>query len=86
VSTQLRLVDPPEPEKTTKSTRRATTTGRTGPKRTTVTRTRRGGRRAVDWGDWHLDTRTRNVGRAGVARARRALEDAVASEELSQAS
>jgi hypothetical protein len=86
VSTQLRLVDPPEPEKTTRSARRATTKGRTGPKRTRVAPARRGGRRAVNWGDWQLDARTRSVGRAGVARARRALEDAVAAEELSQAS
>jgi hypothetical protein len=86
VSTQLRLVEPPEP-KVTKSSRRATTAGRTAPKRTgRPTPARGGGRRAVNWGDWRLDARTRSVGRAGVARARRALEDAVVAEELSQAS
>ena len=85
VSTQLHLVDPPESE-TTKSRRRATTV-RAAPKRTgRPTPARGGGRRAVNWGDWRLDARTRSVGRAGVARARRALEDAVAAEELSQAS
>ncbi len=86
MSTQLRLVDPPEPE-ATKPGRRAATKGRTAPKRTgRPTPARGGGRRAVNWGDWRLDARTRSVGRAGVARARRALEDAVASEDLSQAS
>ena len=86
MSTQLRLVDLPEP-KATKPSRRATTTDRTAPKRTgRPTPARGGGRRAVNWGDWRLDARTRSVGRAGVARARRALEDAVASEDLSQAS
>ena len=85
MSTQLRLVDPPEPE-ATKSSRRATR-ARTAPTRTgRPTLARGGGRRAVNWGDWRLDARTRTVGRAGVARARRALEDAVAAEELSQAS
>jgi hypothetical protein len=43
-------------------------------------------RRSVNWGDWRLDARTRTVGRAGVAAARRALEEAAASEQLSQAS
>jgi hypothetical protein len=85
VSTQLRLVDPPEPKATT--SRRRATTARTAPQRTArPTPARGGGRRAVNWGDWRLDARTRSVGRAGVARARRALEDAVAAEELSQAS
>ena len=32
--------------------------------------------RAVHWADWHLDARTRRVGRAGVAAARAALEQA----------
>jgi hypothetical protein len=87
VSTQLRLVDPPEPEASKSTRRRATTSGRTAPKRTgRAAPARGGGRRAVNWGDWRLDARTRSVGRAGVAQARRALEDAVAGEELSQAS
>ena len=55
--------------------------------RATVSRTgRHDGRRAASWGDWRLDATTRSVGRAGVARARRALEEAAAAEELSQAS
>jgi hypothetical protein len=32
--------------------------------------------RTVHWADWHLDARTRRVGRAGVAAARAALEQA----------
>ncbi|MFI5053826.1 MAG: hypothetical protein ACHQDE_05645 [Acidimicrobiia bacterium] len=43
-------------------------------------------RRAVSWGDWRLDARTRRVGRQGVAAARRALESAQAAEGLSRAS
>jgi hypothetical protein len=33
--------------------------------------------RTVHWADWHLDARTRLVGRAGVAAAKAALEQAV---------
>jgi hypothetical protein len=40
----------------------------------------------VRWGDWHLDEQTRRVGRAGIAVARRALEDARVAQELRQAS
>ena len=86
MSTQLRLVEPPEPRATASTRapkRRARTTGR--PRATTVTRSARTGRRAAAWGDWHLDARTRRVGQAGVARARKALE-AAAEQELSQAS
>ena len=43
-------------------------------------------RRAVNWGSWQLDDRTRRVGRAGVAAARKALEDARSAEELRRAS
>jgi hypothetical protein len=46
---------------------------------------RRSGR-VVRWGDWHLDEQTRRVGRAGVAAARRVLEDARAAQDLRQAS
>jgi len=49
-------------------------------------RTGGSGRRAVRWGEWQLDARTRRVGREGVAAARRALEEARLGEELSQAS
>jgi hypothetical protein len=85
VSTQLRLVEPPEPRppaSTRSPKRRARTSGRP---RAAVTRSARTGRRAAGWGDWHLDARTRRVGQAGVARARKALE-AAAEQELSQAS
>jgi hypothetical protein len=82
VTTQLRLVEPPEtpagraarPPK-----RRDRTTDR--PRAASVARSRRTGRRSVNWGDWQLDARTRKVGRAGVANARRALE-AAAEQEL----
>jgi hypothetical protein len=43
-------------------------------------------RRAVNWGNWQLDDRTRRVGRAGVAAARKALADARSADELRQAS
>jgi hypothetical protein len=94
VSTQLRLVEPPEPRangpkgpkgpkgpqslKASKARTRTTARGRVVPSART-------GRRATTWGDWHLDARTRKVGRAGVAAARRALE-AAAEQELSRAS
>ena len=103
VSTQLRLVEPPEP-----SSRPASGTKRAskGPaKGTEQSRSRRGrsqrldrtgtaqvsrtGRRAAAWGDWRLDAGTRQVGRAGVAQARQALEAALEAEldhDLSQAS
>jgi hypothetical protein len=100
VTTQLRLVEPPEP-----TSRPATGTKRAskGPaKGTEQSRSRRGnsraktatvsrtGRRAASWGDWRLDAGTRQVGRAGVAQARRALEaaleQAALQQELSQAS
>ena len=83
MSTQLRLVDAPATRKP-KSTKAAKSS------RSSVARTGqitgRNARRAVNWGDWRLDATTRSVGRAGVARARRALEEAAAAEELSQAS
>jgi hypothetical protein len=96
VTTQLRLVEPPEP-----SSRPASGTSKRaskGPaKGSQPSRSRRGrsqavtgtrtGRRAAAWGDWRLDAGTRRVGRAGVARARQALEAALEHElDLSQAS
>jgi hypothetical protein len=75
VTTQLRLVEPPAPAKKASS-------GRARGRGATVTRS---GRRSAGWGEWHLDARTRRVGRAGVADARRALEAAI-EQELSQAS
>ena len=82
MSTQLRLVDtlPPVP-RTGKASR-----PRSGKQPRKATRTAAPTRRAVQWGDWRLDARTRTVGRAGVAAARRALEEAAASEQLSRAS
>jgi hypothetical protein len=95
VTTQLRLVEPPEPSSRTASgtNKRASTGPGTGSE---VSRSRRGraragavtvartssrtGRRAVAWGDWRLDAGTRRVGRAGVAQARRALETALEQE------
>ena len=79
MSTQLRLVETPDTTspKPKKAAKRP---------KTTVAPARRGSRRAVNWGEWHLDARTRTVGRAGVARARQALEAAATSEELSRAS
>jgi hypothetical protein len=90
VSTQLRLVEILPPAPRTGNEPRAGTPTRnkpTGNKQTRkATRTVAPSRRAVQWGDWRLDTRTRTVGRAGVAAARRALEEAAASEQLSRAS
>ena len=43
-------------------------------------------RRVASWGEWNLDSRTRNVGRAGVAAARRALEERRDAEALPRAS
>jgi hypothetical protein len=104
VSTQLRLVEPPEPSARTASgtVKRASKTASKGPAtgsqpsrsrrgRANVTRSgRHDGRRAASWGDWRLDAGTRQVGRAGVAQARKALEAALEQaafeHSLSQAS
>jgi hypothetical protein len=70
VAQQLRLVDTP------RSTHPRVTrpgTGRTASGRVATPRARR----AATWGDWQLDARTRQVGKAGVAAARRALEEAI---------
>jgi len=92
VTTQLRLVETPEPRprpargKATRATSTAPARART----TRRARTGRDGRRAAaSWGDWRLDAGTRQVGRAGVAQARRALEAALETSSeglLSQAS
>ena len=79
MSTQLRLVEAPAT-----STPKAAKARRSA--KSSVDTARRDARRPVNWGDWRLDARTRTVGRAGVARARQALAEAAASEELSQAS
>ena len=85
MSTQLRLVETLLPAPRAGKVPRAGTQTRDKQPRK-ATRTVGASRRAVQWGDWHLDTRTRTVGRAGVAAARRALEEAAASEQLSEAS
>jgi len=88
VTTQLRLVDPPETRPrpaagaaTRTSRTRASKGAASGGARTATRRARsasaRTGRRAASWGDWHLDAGTRQIGRAGVARARQALEAVV---------
>ena len=97
MSTQLRLVDPPEPRtRPTKAVAKGATSasspttakGSNRPRRATARattgRVRSGSgsaRRAASWGDWRLDAGTRRVGRAGVAAAREALE-AVLEQEL----
>jgi hypothetical protein len=91
VTTQLRLVEPPEPRpRPSRGTAAAASTGarggargssRAGSRATAARRARaastRSGRRSTSWGDWRLDAGTRRVGRAGVARARAALEAVV---------
>jgi hypothetical protein len=78
VTTQLRLVEPPEPR--SRPARGKVATSSAGA-RTARARRARTGRRTASWGDWHLDAGTRRIGRAGVAQARRALE-AVVEQEL----
>jgi hypothetical protein len=87
VSTQLRLVDTPDLEprasrapgarrtRTQPTARRATATARSGST---------SARRAAHWGEWQLDARTRQVGRAGVAAAREALERALEQQAAEQ--
>jgi hypothetical protein len=87
VSTQLRLVEPPEPTSAAGSGggRPSAARRRAGPP--SSGRSARGtGRRPAHWGEWHLDTRTRRVGRAGVAAARAALEQAAAEQQQERAS
>jgi hypothetical protein len=77
VSTQLRLVESIEvrPQRGDTAAARA----KIGPRGT-------GTRRAIDWGGWRLDDRTRRIGRAGVAAAREALVAAREARELREAS
>jgi len=91
VTTQLRLVEPPEPRPRPATGKAATTPARTARRARGAIRATGAGtdRRAVSWGDWRLDAGTRRVGRAGVARAREALEAAAETaldHGLSQAS
>ncbi len=92
MTTQLRLLDPPE---TTPAPRRARATarvttqasGRTGRAGSAgSTRSTGSARRAARWaGELHLDARTRKVGRSGVAAAREALERVAAEQERARA-
>jgi hypothetical protein len=75
VSTQLRLVDPPVSTRTRRPA--GAKRGRTSARHV---------QRRARWDvDWHLDTTTRQAGRAGVAAARDALTRA-ADGDLRQAS
>jgi hypothetical protein len=79
VSTQLRLVEAPKkPSKQQKHAPKARATAKL--------KAATGARRPVHWGAWHLDDHTRQIGRAGVAAARQALEAAREAQELRQAS
>lgn len=100
MSTQLRLVEPPEPsarpasgtvKRASKGPAKGSEPSRSRRGRATMARTgRHDGRRTAAWGDWRLDAGTRRVGREGVAQARRALEQAALEQEhdhqMSQAS
>ncbi len=77
MATQLRLVDTPRTPKPRAS--------RADPARSDPARSTRA-RRAASWGEWHLDARTRRIGKAGVAAARAALHRAAADEGLPRAS
>ena len=79
MTTQLRLVEPPEPRPRPARGKVARATS-AAPARARATRRARTGRPAASWGDWRLDAGTRRVGRAGVAQARRALEAALEQE------
>lgn len=87
---QLRLVEPPAPVPPAPKSARGQSRSQTGkqPRKATLAGVRLATpARQVSWGEWRLDARTRSVGRAGVAAARRALEEAAtASEQLSRAS
>ena len=80
MTTQLRLVEPPEPGPRSAAgtaTRSAKGAVKTTARRGRATNPARTGRRSASWGDWRLDAGTRRVGREGVASARRALEAAL---------
>ena len=86
MTTQLRLVEAPGKPARQAALKRATTTKGVRTAKTPKAGRATSARRAVNWGDWQLDARTRRVGRAGVAAAREALEEARAAQELRQAS
>jgi hypothetical protein len=83
VTTQLRLVEAPGKPAPRSGLKRPNATKGAKPAKTS---TATAARRAVNWGDWQLDARTRRVGRAGVAAARQALEEARGAQQLRQAS
>ncbi|HEX5587152.1 MAG TPA: hypothetical protein VFZ17_07575 [Acidimicrobiia bacterium] len=91
MATQLRLVDPPPTEvPAPRAARSSAPARRSSPARrgrVNAPRTTSGSsRRAVRWGDWQLDASTRRIGRAGIAAAREALQQAVDADPLSRAS
>jgi hypothetical protein len=91
MATQLRLVDPPAatPRTSRRASSRAdapTRTARVSAPGKKGSGRKGSGRRAVHWGEWQLDTRTRTIGRAGVAAARAALQQAAEQESLPRAS
>jgi hypothetical protein len=79
VTKQLRLVEAREPRQPKRPAAHA-------PRGRATSQASRSPRRAINWGSWQLDDRTRRIGRAGVAAARKALEDARSAEELRRAS
>jgi hypothetical protein len=85
VTTQLRLVDAPmrRPADRAAGRRRTAKPASKGRVSSTKVPARH---RAAHWGDWQLDAQTRRVGRAGVAAARKVLDDARRSQELPRAS
>jgi hypothetical protein len=84
VTKQLRLVDDPEANPGSDSATRPVGSRRAASGRTSSGRSS-SGRRGVRWGEWQLDSRTRSVGRAGVAAAREALERVAAEQERARA-
>jgi len=95
---QLRLVDDPEttpgpdapkrragPRRSRSSSATPRSSGLTAGRTAGRTSGRSSGRRAARWGEWQLDSRTRSVGRAGVAAAREALERVAAEQERARA-
>ena len=85
MTTQLRLLDPPETTPAPRRARaaaRATTQASGRVARAGSARSTGSARRAARWaGELHLDARTRTVGRSGVAAAREALERVAAEQE-----
>jgi hypothetical protein len=91
MATQLRLVDPPPATVRPRPSRARTSSstparGARGAARLGARTVKGSARRAAQWGEWRLDDRTRQVGRAGIAAARAALEQAGNDESLPRAS